>query len=307
MDKYKKTQKTSFWRKKRWWLMSGVAGIAVIALSIGVFISSQPEFINAAEADDVMAAQEGMDFGILIPTYIPKGFDRENVAIKVDTASGPSGEPVAELTYRNLGKKAAIFIRQWVPGNPDLENLVGSFPIETKWGKGYLMEQGKGTVIGTVWVMVGPLRIAVQSSNLDVVSKEQLVQIANTMGLASQDQVYTFKMDPLKIYGIAPPPPFEVQINSEGIQELNLTISPGGYSPIRFAVKKNIPVKVNFRALGDVGCGNTLIMPYGPNSAGAQLTPEKPLVVVEFTPETAGDWEFYCGTRCWRGVMTVRN
>lgn len=306
MNKYKKTQKTSFWRKKRWWLISGVAGIAVIALAIGVFASSQPDFVTAPEAEKIMAAQEGLDFGILIPTYMPKGFDREEVVIKVDTASGPSGEPVADLTYRNLGKKAAIFIRQWVPGNPDLENLVGSFPIETKWGKGYLMEQGKGTVIGTVWVVVGQLRVSVQSSNLDVVSKEQLVQMANTLGLASEDQIYTFTTDPVTIHGIAPPPPFEVQLNSEGIQEFNLTITPGGYTPIRFAVKKDIPVKVNFRSLGDVGCGKTLIMPYGPNSAGAQLKDSTDLQVVEFVPKEAGEFRFYCGSNHWRGVMTVR-
>lgn len=293
-------------RKMRWWLASG-AGLVIIALAVGVIISSQPKYVAAPEVPKILAAQEGLNFGILIPTYMPKGFDRETVEIKVGGSSGPTGEPVADLTYRNLGKKAAVFLRQWVPGNPDLENLNKSLPVETKWGKGFLMLQGGEKGIATLWVVIGQLRIAVSSSNIGVVSAEQLLQMANTMGLASDEQVYTFKMDPLTIKSIAPPPPFEVPINSEGIQEFNLTITPGGYSPMRFAVKKGIPVRINFRALGEVGCGITgaIAMPDG-NDIGLSVTKEKPLSVIDFTPELAGEFPFYCSSNCYRGIMTVR-
>lgn len=127
---------------------------------------------------------------------------------------GPSGEPVADFTYRNLGKRAAIFFRQWVPGHPELEILNKSVPIETKWGKGWLMTQGGEKGIGTLWVDIGQLRVSVSSSNLKVITPEQLLQMANTLGLASEDQVYTFKMEPVALKGVAPPPPFEVPINT---------------------------------------------------------------------------------------------
>ena len=35
-----------------------------------------------------------------------------------------------------------------------------------------------------------------------------------------------------------------------------LVVSPGGYNPVHFAVKKDLPVRLIFTQLGDVGCGN---------------------------------------------------
>ncbi len=298
-------QQIPWWKKRRWQVACGT-GLAVIALTIAIFVSSQPVLLAAPEVPKIIAAQQDLKFGILIPTYMPRGFDRENVELKV-LPSGPSGEPVAELTYRNLGKKAAIFFRQWVPGNAEMENLNKSVPIETKWGKGFLMTQGGKSGIGELWVMVGQLRVAIASSNLQICSPEQLLQMANTIGLASEDQVYTFKMDPLEIHGAAPPAPFEVPLNADGIQELNLTITPGGYSPIRFAVKKGIPLKINFRAIGEVGCGNTLTLPMGDgNGLAMTVTKTKLQDTAEFTPQNAGQFQFNCGHFTFRGIMTVR-
>ena len=47
-------------------------------------------------------------------------------------------------------------------------------------------------------------------------------------------------------------------MNAQGVQELTLVVTPGGYTPLRFAVKKGVPVKLTFRQLGQVGCGNDL-------------------------------------------------
>lgn len=297
-------QQVSWRKRRRFWLISG-GSVAAIIIAIVLFISSQPAYVVAPEAKKIMAAQEGMKFGILIPSYMPGGFDREAVDLKVDMASGPSGEPQAMLTYRNLGKQAAIFIKQWVPGNPAMETLIKSVPIETKWGKGWLMTQGGKEGIGNIWVSIGQLRVSVSSTNLSIVSPEQLLQMANTMGLASEDQVYTFSMDPVTIHGVAPPPPFIVKPNSEGIQELNLSITPGGYSPIRFLVKKGIPVRINFRAVGEVGCGISGVINQPDNPISIAVTKEKPLSVIDFTPQTAGEFPINCAHNTFRGIMTV--
>ncbi|MDD5082801.1 MAG: cupredoxin domain-containing protein [Dehalococcoidales bacterium] len=297
-----KDRKVSPWKKHRWWLIGGVLGLLLLSLGAIALANDEPVLAEAPEASKVLSAQEGLNFGILIPAYMPRGFDREAMDLKV-SPSGPSGEPLVELTYRNLGKKAAIFLRQWVPGNAEMETLIGSVPIETRWGKGYLHLRA---TMASIWVDIGQLRIAISSPNLGLISEEQLLQMANTLGLASQEQAYSFKMEPITIKGIAPPPPFIVQMNAEGVQEFNLTITPGGYSPMRFQVKKGVPVKINFRAVGEVACGVTgAITQPGGNSIGIAVTKEKPLSVVEFTPEEAGDWPFYCSSNCYRGVMTV--
>ncbi len=296
----------SFLRRRRWWVIGGSVFLVLVILGTMAFISSRPGLVGAPEAEKILKAQEGLKFGILIPTYMPRGFDREKVELKVSPA-GPSGEPTASLTYRNLAKKAAVFFQQWVPGNPQMETLIKSKPIETQWGTGWLMVQGGEEGIATLWVTIGQLRVSVSSSNMKIVSPEQLLQIANTLGLASEDQVYTFNMEPVSIKGVAPPPPFEVPLNSDGVQELNLTITPGGYSPIRFAVKKGVPVKVNFRAIGDVGCGNFLSIDLGNGSVlGLEVNKEKLMDTNVFTPEVAGEFQFNCAHYTFRGMMTVR-
>jgi plastocyanin domain-containing protein len=106
---------------------------------------------------------------------------------------------------------------------------------------------------------------------------------------------------------VPPPPPVEIAVNAQGIQELTLVVTPGGYSPLRFAVKKGIPVKLTFRQLGQVGCGNELIFPANPQSPSSlTLASEQDKQVLEFTPQQAGEFQFFCSHRMYRGVMTVR-
>lgn len=282
---------------------------AIILLLAGAAVAwkiatTEPPPKEPPEAAKVLEAQELTgNFGILIPAYLPRSFDRGGVEITVNPA-GPAGEPAVDMTYRTK-KGAALFFRQWVPANPDMETLVNSRPIETKWGKGWLLTQARTLV--SLWVDVGPLRISVSTHNVDVVSREQILLAANSLGLAMDMQVQSFKTELPVIRGVEPPPPFEVQANTAGIQELNLTITPGGYSPMRFAVQAGKPVKVNFRALGEVGCGDTLIFPTSVDkSVSAQVTDESPVQVVEFTPQAPGEYGFRCTSNCFRGIMTVR-
>ncbi len=293
---------------RKWWLWGGIVLVVLLVLGGVTFQLGRPKFTDPPEAARILAAQEGINFGILIPGYLPGGFDRKNVGININQ-SGPSGRPLVELTYKGTGwgqDGSAIYLTEWIPTNPGLEILNGSRPIETRWGKGYLYVPS-GNNLGTVWVDVGPLRVSVSTNKISVIKQEDLVRAADNLGLASDLQVFQFVNEPLVITEAKPAPPFQVQINDKGIQELNLTITPGGYSPIRFAVKKDIPARIVFRQLGQVGCGNVLIFPVDPkNQTALTLRSLTDVQTVEFTPSTAGDFQFMCTNNHFRGIMTVQ-
>ena len=290
--------------RPRWWVLLGaILAIALLATAVTWRVNSKAAPREAPEAAKVLAVQASMPFQILIPAYLPRDFDRAGVEIKV-SESGPGGEPMTQLAYRTR-RGATLFVRQWVPANPDMEILSGSRPIQTKWGKGWLLTQG--TSMAAVWVDIGPLRVSVYSPSLKVVPREHLVKIAETMGPASNRQVFSFVVEKPVITNLPPPPPYEVKTNEQGVQELTLVVTPGGYSPMRFAVRKGIPVKLTFRALGQVGCGNELVFPADPqNPVELVLASEQDKQVLEFTPPQAGEFHFHCAHLMYRGIMTVR-
>jgi hypothetical protein len=295
--------KTKIWYRQWWSLLSGCVAISLLAVGAWKVSSSPPAPTEAPEAQKVLEVQAGMPFQILIPAYLPRVFDRANMKIAVEQ-SGPNGEPMVELTYRSrLG--AVLFVREWVPVDPDMEIMATSRPIQTKWGRGWLLNQAGNLLV--MWVDIGPLRIAMLSPSLKALPQEQLLAVAETMGPASNRQVFNFIVQPPTVKQMEPPPPVEIKINEEGVQELTLVVTPGGYSPLRFAVKKGVPVRLIFRMLGQVGCGNELNFPV---SAGGMksLTLSSPddEQVLEFTPQDVGNFEFFCGHLMYRGVMTVK-
>jgi hypothetical protein len=284
----------------------GLGGtVAVVLLLAGAWraTSSPPAPGEAPEAEKVLAVQASMPFQILIPAYLPEDFNRAGVEIKVNDI-GPGGEPMVQLTYRTrLG--ATLFIREWVPINPEKEILAGSRPIQTKWGQGWLLRQGEGLL--ALWVNIGPLRASIYTTRQDLLSQEKLLAAAETMGPASNRQAFSFIVDPPEIRQVEPPLPVEIAMNAEGVQEVDLIVTPGGYSPLRFAVKKGVPVRLTFRQLGQVGCGNELNFPTQPdNYTALTLTSPADKQVLEFTPQVAGEFQFFCGHLMYRGVMTVR-
>ena len=293
-------------RRRSWPLLGGLALIAVALLALVIWVvssQSAPASRDAPEADKVLGVQANMPFQILIPAYMPKEFNRAGVQIQVNQ-TGPGGEPMVQLAY-GTRDGAMIFVREWVPVNPAMEILAASRPIETKWGKGWLLTQGDA--LNAIWVDVGPLRTSLYSPSVKVISKEQLLEMANTLGPASNQQVFSFSVEKPVVKEVAPPPPVEIKVNDQGVQELTLVVTPGGYSPLRFAVRKGIPVKLTFRQLGQVGCGNELIFPANPNSPSElKLASESDKQVLEFTPQQIGEFQFFCSHRMYRGVMTVR-
>jgi hypothetical protein len=301
MSKHKAKSPSLNWR---WLLVGGILIGLLVFTAVRLVQSSQAsESKEAPEAQKILDIQANMPFQVLIPAYLPKAIDRLNVQVDI-TQSGPGGEPMAQLTYRT-SKGQTLFIRQWVPVNPEKEILASSRPVETKWGSGWLLRQGEGLI--AIWVDIGPLRASIFTSDQTLLSPEELLVVADTMGPASNRQVFNFVLDPPDVRAVEPPPPVEIPLNAEGIQEVDLIITPGGYSPLRFAVKKDLPVRLIFRQLGQVGCGNELNFPTGPdNMVSLKLDTPTEQETYEFTPATAGEFQFYCGHLMYRGIMFVK-
>lgn len=287
------------------WLLAAVLAAVLLAAAaiwyVGWGKASEPE--EAPEAQKVLDVQADMPFQILIPAYLPKSFDRAGMEIDI-SMTGPGGEAMVQLAYRTRTGDT-LFIREWVPVNPDKEILAASRPIQTKWGQGWLLRQGEG--LAAIWVDIGPLRASIYTPRQGEIQKETLLAIAENMGPASNRQVFDFILQPPEVRQVEPPPPLEIPINEQGVQEVDLIVTPGGYSPLRFSVQVDVPVRLTFRQLGRVGCGNELNLPYGTNlSAGLRLNDSNDKAVFEFTPKEPGDFTFFCSHLMYKGIMTVR-
>ena len=103
------------------------------------------------------------------------------------------------------------------------------------------------------------------------------------------------------------PPAEEVPVNAEGIQEVVLVVSRSGYTPIHFAVKAGVPVRLTFRQLGYVPGGNELFVRWGADKETYLiLVSPSDKKVLDFTPEEPGEYRFSCPHDWYEGVMTVR-
>jgi hypothetical protein len=290
--------------KRTVWVYAGlvITGVVVAAGAWLILRNRAAQPTEAPEAEKVLTLQAQMPFQILIPAYLPKVFNRAEVEIDVNQL-GPGSEPMVLLTYRTR-QGETLYLREWVPINPDMETLAGSRPVQTKWGRGWLLRQGESLV--ALWSDIGPLRVSIYSSDTTGLPAEQILAIADNMGPASNRQVFSFLLETPKVAEMPPPPPVEIPINAEGVQEVDLIVTPGGYSPLRFAVKVGVPVRLTFRQLGEVGCGNELIFPADPaNPAALFLPSESDTIEYDFTPQTVGEFMFYCSHQMYRGIMTV--
>lgn len=291
---------TGRWRP---WLAAGVVLLVALALVSAWQIRSQAAATREApESATVLAVQARMPFQILIPAYMPRSIEREKVTIDV-TETGPGGEPMVSLTYHS-SKDDTLFIKQWVPINPEKEVLAGSRPVQTVWGQGWMIDQGAG--LAALWVDVGPTRISIFTPDQKHLSREELLQMADTLGPASSSQVFDFVLALPEVRAVEPPPPFEPAVNAEGVQEFTLVVTPGGYDPLRIQLKAGLPVKMTFRAVGQVGCGKELIFPIASDVVlEGKLKTEADQDVLEFTPTQTGTFEFRCSHQMYRGLLNV--
>jgi sulfite exporter TauE/SafE/copper chaperone CopZ len=88
---------------------------------------------------------------------------------------------------------------------------------------------------------------------------------------------------------------------SDGVQIIKMIEDNSGYSPNKFTIKKDIPVKWIIDAQAPYSCASSLIVP--------KLGIRKNLVlgenVIEFTPKETGKISFSCGMGMYNGVFIV--
>ena len=86
-----------------------------------------------------------------------------------------------------------------------------------------------------------------------------------------------------------------------GIQEVAVTVK-GGYTPDIIVVKAGQPVRMRFTRQESASCSEMVLFPDFNKSA---KLPEGQEVVVEFTPDKAGEYGFQCQMGMLRGKLIV--
>ena len=116
---------------KGWW-RKYLAGVIVAALAVEIvgFLWIQKALSTprtAPEAEMALNAQIDLPFQVLIPAYLPAGFDRAGVRMAAGHLE-PGRASLVELEYRS--PRAVVIVREWMPGSFDQETLIGAQPIE---------------------------------------------------------------------------------------------------------------------------------------------------------------------------------
>ena len=88
---------------------------------------------------------------------------------------------------------------------------------------------------------------------------------------------------------------------SGGVQEVNMDVGAGGYSPKSFVLKKGVPVKWNVNVKQLTGCNRELVV--GQYNINKQL--KQGMNIIEFTPAKTGTVTFTCGMGMLRGSFLV--
>lgn len=280
--------------RKRWlaavFILAFLLLAGIILLKIG---SSGPS--EAPEAEQVLQAQAGLPFQVLIPAYLPKTFKREKVQIITDQP-GPNGEKMVRLIY-STRRGDTLTLSEWLPEAPISGAANGTRCLCV------CQTNGQCTMVG-MELTVGSVQVKVEFSTPNLIFYDEMQFMLQTLGPATNRQVYSSIEEVPLSFSV--PPPVEIPVGADGVQEVMLVVSPEGYSPVHFAVKKDVPVRLIFRQLGQVGCGNELIIQMETRkSAKLILASEADKKVLEFTPGEAGEFRFNCPHLIYRGVMTV--
>ena len=106
-----------------------------------------------------------------------------------------------------------------------------------------------------------------------------------------------------------PPPAVQQQETAKeqpaepSIQTAKIVLTSEGYSPASIRLRKNVPARLTFVRTVEVTCGTDVVIP------DFNIKRELPLndaVVVEFTPDKAGEFSFACGMNMVRGKIVVK-
>ena len=90
-------------------------------------------------------------------------------------------------------------------------------------------------------------------------------------------------------------------VNDTGVQEIDVTVK-GGYSPDVIAVKRGVPVRLNFYRDETSSCSEQVIL--GDFGIARDL-PAFKTTAVEFTPDKSGEFPFTCGMNMLHGKLIV--
>lgn len=90
--------------------------------------------------------------------------------------------------------------------------------------------------------------------------------------------------------------------SAAGVQEVPIIVN-GGYAPATVAVEQGRPVRLLFDRRDQGSCTEEVVLPeYGLR----RFLPTGAITPVEFTPASAGTFEFTCGMGMVRGKLIVR-
>jgi len=90
-------------------------------------------------------------------------------------------------------------------------------------------------------------------------------------------------------------------LTSSGAQEA-LIVVKGGYTPDLLVVQAGKPVRLKFNRQESAVCSEMVLFPDFDKSA---KLPEGETVVIEFTPEKPGEYDFACQMGMFRGKLIV--
>ena len=83
----------------------------------------------------------------------------------------------------------------------------------------------------------------------------------------------------------------------DGKQDIYIHANADGtYDKNSITVKSGVPVRLHFSADPNAGCGRQLVV-YGLNAQAVSRSGEEQ--VVEFTPNSPGNYQYSCGMRMW--------
>lgn len=90
-------------------------------------------------------------------------------------------------------------------------------------------------------------------------------------------------------------------VTETGVQEIKVTVK-GGYSPDVIAVKRGVPVRLDFYRDETSSCSEQVIFS---DFKIARMLPAFKTTPVEFTPDRTGEFTFTCGMNMMRGKLIV--
>ena len=102
-------------------------------------------------------------------------------------------------------------------------------------------------------------------------------------------------------FWFAPKGQSRAAVSESGTQEVAVTVK-GGYTPDVIVVKAGRPLRLTFTRQESGSCSEKVLFPDFNQNA---LLPEGEPVVVEFTPEKAGEYGFQCQMGMLRGKLIV--